>query len=238
MVIYYEYNHWLVQILNILRGAFLMVIKKEQRAQETKNLILKAAGKLFSIKGYDAVTMREIAKEAGCSHTTIYLYFKDKEALLHQLAMPTLQKLYTQLSALLKSEEATSLDKLKNISHVYIIFGLENQNMYSVLINAKSSKVDEAQPELEINKLRIKLFEMLMEALQHCLSIPKGEQLLTYTRIFYYHLNGILTTYSYMHESLDTLLDRLTPTFDLSIEILIAGFRKNTEERSEYNESN
>ncbi len=66
-------------------------IKKELRSEETKRMILKAAGKLFSEKGYDAVTMREIAKEAGCSHTTIYLYFKDKETLLHQLSMPTLQ---------------------------------------------------------------------------------------------------------------------------------------------------
>ena len=67
--------------------------KKELRSEETKRMILKAAGKLFSEKGYDAVTMREIAKEAGCSHTTIYLYFNDKETLLHQLSMPTL-KLY------------------------------------------------------------------------------------------------------------------------------------------------
>ena len=74
-----------------------MKSKQEQRSEETKKQILQSAGKLFAKKGYDAVTIREIAKDAGCSHTTIYLYFKDKEALLHQLSMPSLQKLHQQL---------------------------------------------------------------------------------------------------------------------------------------------
>ncbi len=36
-----------------------------RRSDETKKTILIAAEKLFSRKGYDAVTMREIAKEAA-----------------------------------------------------------------------------------------------------------------------------------------------------------------------------
>lgn len=65
-----------------------MSSKQEQRSEETKRSILAAAGLLFASRGYDSVTMREIAKEAGCSHTTIYIYFKDKEALLQQLSLP------------------------------------------------------------------------------------------------------------------------------------------------------
>ncbi|USK36536.1 TetR/AcrR family transcriptional regulator (plasmid) [Bacillus sp. F19] len=75
----------------------MMVSNQERRSDKTKKMILIAAGKLFSKKGYDSVTMREIAKEAGCSHTTIYLYFKDKVTLLHQLSMPSLQELQQQL---------------------------------------------------------------------------------------------------------------------------------------------
>jgi AcrR family transcriptional regulator len=67
--------------------------KQMKRSEETKNSIITAAQKLFAEQGYDTVTMREIAKEAGCSHTTIYIYFKDKVALLNQLAMPSLLEL-------------------------------------------------------------------------------------------------------------------------------------------------
>jgi hypothetical protein len=67
--------------------------KQVLRAEETKKAILSEAGKLFAEQGFHAVTMREIAKKAGCSHTTIYIYFTDKETLLYQLSMPPLKEL-------------------------------------------------------------------------------------------------------------------------------------------------
>ncbi|WP_440895036.1 TetR/AcrR family transcriptional regulator [Amphibacillus sp. Q70] len=204
--------------------------KHERRSNQTIQDILTSAEKLFSKKGYDAVTIREIAKDAGCSHTTIYLYFKDKEALLHQLAMPVLETLHQQLKQLSTQEDMSAIARLKNISRAYILFGLQNQNMYSVLINAKSTKVDQEHPELEVNKLRIEIFEILMEVIQQCLSIPNGKQLLAFSRIFYYNLNGVLMTYSYMHEPLETLMERLTSTFDLSVDILILGFKEKLSE--------
>ncbi|USK36535.1 hypothetical protein LIT25_27675 (plasmid) [Bacillus sp. F19] len=97
--------------------------------------------------------------------------------------------------------------------------------MYSVFINTQSSRVDEEEPELEINKLRLEIFGLLMHAIQKCLSMPENEQLLAFTRIFYYNINGIFCTYSYLHEPIEVLLERLTPTFDLAVETLILGFK-------------
>lgn len=205
-------------------------IKKELRSEETKRMILKAAGKLFSEKGYDAVTMREIAKEAGCSHTTIYLYFNDKETLLHQLSMPTLNALYQQLKNISLKKSLKAEEKLKEISREYILFGLKNQNMYSIFINEKSTRVDEVEQKLEINQLRVEIFNVLMEVIQQCLAIPKNDQLLAFTRIFFFTINGILSTYSNLHETIDELMERLTPTFDLTIDILILGFKEKLKE--------
>src|SRR5690625_4941171 len=104
----------------------------EKRSEETKQLILKAASKLFSQKGFDGVTIREIAKEAGCSHTTIYIYFKDKEGLLHELSMPPLNRLYNQLETVLDNNDLSSEEKLKIISREFIYFCLQNKNVYSI----------------------------------------------------------------------------------------------------------
>lgn len=215
-------------MVSFLNGVILM--KKEQRSEETKRMILKAAGNLFSAKGYDAVTMREIAKEANCSHTTIYLYFKDKDTLLHQLAMPTLLGLYEQMKNILLTHSFTAEKKLKEISREYILFGLRNQNMYSLLINAKSSRVDEVEQELEINQLRVRILEVLKQVIQECLSIPNNDQLLAFTRIFFFEINGILNTYSYLHETIEELMERLTPTFDLALEILLLGCKQKLRE--------
>lgn len=200
--------------------------QQEQRAEKTKRMILQAAGQLFSKKGYDSVTIREIAKEAGCSHTTIYLYFKDKEALLHELSMPSLHALHDQLQQIACKDFVTPNNKLKEISREYILFGLRNQNMYTIFINTKSSRVDDEEPELEINKLRIEIFEVLMLVMQECLAMPKNKQLLAFTRIYFFNINGILSTYCYLHETIEELMERLTPTFDLAIDILILGFKQ------------
>ncbi|TQR14125.1 TetR/AcrR family transcriptional regulator [Psychrobacillus soli] len=203
-----------------------MKSKQEQRSEETKKQILESAGKLFATKGYDAVTIREIAKDAGCSHTTIYLYFKDKEALLHELSMPSLLELNQQLQQISKMNTLSAEDKLKKISLEYIHFCLQNRNMYDIFFNAKSSRVDEEVPELAINKLRLEIFSLMKLIIRECLSISNEEQLLTLSRIYYYQLNGILSTYSYQHEPLDVLMERLTPTFDIAIEILLLGFKE------------
>ena len=51
--------------------------RKEERPAE----ILVAALKMFSSKGFAATRLDEVAKEAGVSKGTLYLYFESKEAL-------------------------------------------------------------------------------------------------------------------------------------------------------------
>ena len=202
-----------------------MKSKQEQRSEETKMLILQSAANLFAKKGYDAVTIREIAKDAGCSHTAIYLYFKDKETLLHQLSLPPLHQLQQKLKAISTLDSLTSESKLKEISLEYISFCLKHRNMYDIFFNAKSSRVDK-KPELEVNQLRFEIFELLKSIIEENLFISNDEQLLAFSRIYYYQLNGVLSTYSYQHEPHDVLMERLKPTFNLAIEVLLLGFQK------------
>ncbi len=200
--------------------------KQEKRSEETKRLILEATGKLFSQKGYDTVTMREFAKKANCSHTTIYLYYKDKETLLYQLCLPSLVELKRKFQSIQQEYSLSAKEKLKKISREYIQFCLRNRNMYTVFMNAKSSRVDEDEPQLEINRLRIDLFKMLMSSVQQYLQIEDKEDELAYARIFYYSLNGIVHTYSYEHEPYYVTMERLTPTFDLAVDVLLLGFKE------------
>ncbi|MGG3641557.1 TetR/AcrR family transcriptional regulator [Bacillus gobiensis] len=200
--------------------------KIDQRSDETKNNILTAAKELFADRGYDTVTMRQIAKKAGCSHTTIYIYFKDKEALLHQLSMPSLLKLQKQMEQIAQHDALTPEDRLKQISHKFIHFCLQNKNMYTIIIAAQSTKIDEKDPKLEINKLRNNMFALLMRVIQDCLSLPKNEQLLTFTRIFFYNLHGTVSTYTYSNESVEELMNRLSSTFDEAVDVLLFGFKE------------
>lgn len=199
--------------------------KQEQRSEETKRSILTAAGELFARRGYDAVTMRDIAKEAGCSHTTIYIYFKDKETLLQQLSLPPLHSLMKRMEHLV-DQLSKPEEKLENLSLAFIEFCLGNRNMYGLFFNVKAVRVDELSPELEINRVRNELFGILTEAVRSCLRLnPADERLLMYTRIYFFTMHGIVSTYAQSEESVDQLISRLIPTFRKAFGVMLSGFQ-------------
>ncbi len=59
--------------------------KKEALTQFNRELILKAARKLFEEKGIEAARVDDIAREADCSKSTIYVYFQSKEDILNYI---------------------------------------------------------------------------------------------------------------------------------------------------------
>jgi len=52
--------------------------RKEREMEQRREEMLKAAKELFLKKGYDALTIKEIAEKAEFSRLTIYSYFKSK----------------------------------------------------------------------------------------------------------------------------------------------------------------
>ncbi|WP_136798986.1 MULTISPECIES: TetR/AcrR family transcriptional regulator [Desulfosediminicola] len=56
-----------------------------RKADERRATLIKAAGKLFAEKGYEATTMDEIAAAANCAKGTLYHYFSNKAELLQVL---------------------------------------------------------------------------------------------------------------------------------------------------------
>jgi len=54
----------------------------EPHGSGTRDRIFSAAAELFTKKGYDAVSIREICERVGVGKPALYYYFRDKEALL------------------------------------------------------------------------------------------------------------------------------------------------------------
>ena len=62
---------------------------RAQRKAQVRGEILDAARALFGRQGYDAVTMREIARQIGYTATALYYHFPDKESLYTSPAIQT-----------------------------------------------------------------------------------------------------------------------------------------------------
>jgi AcrR family transcriptional regulator len=59
--------------------------RKERDRQEMRDAILESAHQLFVDKGFDDVSIRNIAEAIEYSPATIYLYFKDKDEIFYAL---------------------------------------------------------------------------------------------------------------------------------------------------------
>lgn len=60
-----------------------MKVSREQKA-ENRDAILKAAGELFRVKGFEAVGVAEVMSAAGLTHGGFYGHFKSKDDLIAQ----------------------------------------------------------------------------------------------------------------------------------------------------------
>jgi AcrR family transcriptional regulator len=82
--------------------------------------------------GYDALSMRKIARAVGCSATSIYLHFESKDALTHALIDEGMRRLYGVLSAEAE-RHADPAARLDALGRAYVRFGLDNPEYYQVM---------------------------------------------------------------------------------------------------------
>lgn len=200
--------------------------RRKQLTEEMKAAVRTAAASLFAEKGYHSVTMREIAKEAGCSHTAIYLYFKNKEDLLQQIAIPPLLELEQRLLEKIANNQLDSMEKIMAACSEYVGFCLSNGSLHTVLFTSGSVRVDDPDPELEVNRIRNRLFAHIMHLLQEAAQASDPDKVLNNGRILVYYLQGFINTYTDHSEPASALLERTLPIFNEGIKILVTGMRQ------------
>lgn len=94
--------------------------EKERRRAE----ILDAAEALYAKKGWDALTVDQVARSARLSRTLVYVYFRDKEELLFAIgerAMRLLRDRFVQASA----GHVVGIDKIEAIGRAYMGYAYE-----------------------------------------------------------------------------------------------------------------
>ena len=80
--------------------------KKEPISVHRENIV-SAASILFMEKGIAATSMDDIAKAAGYSKATLYVYFENKEEIVGILVLNSMKKLYDYISSALIQHEST-----------------------------------------------------------------------------------------------------------------------------------
>ncbi len=99
---------------------------------DLRSAILEAARHLLVVAGYREVSMRDVARRVGCSVSSIYLYFANKDALIHALIDEGFARWY---DAQVVAEEGarTPRERLERTCRAYIQFGVENPEYYEIM---------------------------------------------------------------------------------------------------------
>lgn len=114
--------------------------RKSVQQELTRDMIMDAARDLFIEKGYQQVSMRQIAKVLGYSHGAIYYHYKNKAELFYALVEEHFNMLELELKQIME-ESLKPYEKLQSILLGYIKFGLTHQSHYEIMFLIKDEEV-------------------------------------------------------------------------------------------------
>src|SRR5580704_3894142 len=142
--------------------------RKAKEKEELRTLILQGAKRLFIENGIEQTTIRNIADEISYSVGTVYVYFKDKNSILHELHTLGFKQLGGEMRVLMSVSEP--MERLAAIGRVYIRFAIDNPDMYDLMFNMKTlmefwKKIEEE----EWNEGKA-TFNVLKSTVQQCIA--------------------------------------------------------------------
>ena len=100
-------------------------MKAERRAQ-----LVRAASRLFAERGFRAVSMEDLAAEAGVSGPAVYRHFASKEALLADLLIDVSEVLLEQGKR--RSHIADPIDALTSLISFHTHFALRDRDLIRI----------------------------------------------------------------------------------------------------------
>jgi TetR/AcrR family transcriptional regulator, cholesterol catabolism regulator len=86
---------------------------------ETKEHVIKAAVDLFSRKGFNGTSIRDIANAMGMSISNIYHYFGNKEGLMLAILQDSSERLYSSLQKVTQAK-IDPLDRFKLLVETHV----------------------------------------------------------------------------------------------------------------------
>lgn len=114
--------------------------KSVEKRSLTRTTIMDAARDLFSDKGYQHVSMRQIARKLNYSHGAIYYHFENKAALFYALVEEHFLMLERRINDI-DLQKITNMEKLRILLLGFIEFGLTHQSHYEIMFLIKDEEV-------------------------------------------------------------------------------------------------
>ncbi|HNQ66493.1 MAG TPA: TetR/AcrR family transcriptional regulator [Smithellaceae bacterium] len=205
----------------------------ERRVKEKdsrKKLILRSARSLFFKKGFNKVTVDEIAKSAELGKGSIYLYFDSKEEIYAQILLSDIDNFNRRVSVLLE-KGSSATDLLTEFSYIYIDFFLNDGELFRILMAYMLQPAKMNLPEklnaqiLNANASSINVIGQILQLGVDSKEFSAEVNIKQNQNALWGLLNGIISLYIFSGAQTKRK-ERIYSTTNLALEIFIKGLKK------------
>jgi len=177
--------------------------RRKRERENRKNVILKAARKLFLEKGFKSVTVESIARKAELSKGSIYLYYNSKEEIYTQILLSDIDKFHNHIADLLQNPSNAS-EALVRLADIYVDFFLNERELFRILMTFMLHTTDMNLPQ-DLNKQIIKTTNRTIGIIEEIFNygIERGEFPATINvrqnrNAIWGMLNGVISLYLFI----------------------------------------
>lgn len=182
--------------------------------------IIDVSKELLLKDGFAKLSMRKIAKKAGVTATSIYLYFKNKDELLLALVEESIERLTAALKEAL-DPAAGPVEQLEKLADAYVQYAFENPQEYEIIYMVRPEEMPK-YPREKFQHVR-EIYELIASIIrsgneQHVLDVD-DPMISAYT--IWAQLHGVVSVV--LSRRLDTRIPK-QPFLDHAIDQIIHGF--------------
>ena len=134
-----------------------------------RQVLIEAAHQLIVERGPEGFTLSEAARLAGVSPAAPYRHFKDRDALLAEVARAGFERFADQLEQAWSGGEPSALAAFEAMGRAYLRFAREEPASYAAMFQADYTGIEDK----ELRSASDRAFEILQRASESlCQSLP------------------------------------------------------------------
>lgn len=135
--------------------------RTQEQITTMREQISSCALRLFQEEGYEAISMRRLAQEAGLTPMTLYKYFDNKIDILRTLWAEVFTELFDELDQI-AAQETNPRVRLNAVSLRYVTYWLDNPEHYFMVFMSKGISQAEVRGFVEADATLLR-FSLLNE---------------------------------------------------------------------------
>ena len=173
-----------------MSSSHILSEKKDHKKQARQAIIIDAAERVFAVKTFNKVSMRDIAREAGISHAAIYRYFPDQRSLFIEAFLRGAQEIISFLSRI--NDENPQGD-IHRTAQAYIDYLVNKEPYFRMMTHFMLDGSLTVEMTEKLNEAERRIFDQF-DAMFRNMEMPEPVRLLSHA--LFAALHGVLITFN------------------------------------------